>query len=43
MPPSISNYSSIETFNETGAVNYTELFDDYEDAYSTLDQDQATS
>ena len=39
MPRSISNYSSIETFNETSAVNYTELFDDYEDAYSTLEQD----
>lgn len=36
---SYSNYSSIETFNETGAVDYTGLLDEFEDAYSTLEQD----
>ncbi|MCJ1371145.1 hypothetical protein MMC20_002360 [Loxospora ochrophaea] len=34
-----NDYSLIETFNETGAVNFTYLIDDYEDAYSTLEQD----
>ncbi|KAL8713292.1 MAG: hypothetical protein Q9220_002491 [cf. Caloplaca sp. 1 TL-2023] len=34
-----SDYDSIETFNETGAVDFTDLLDDYEDAYSTLEQD----
>jgi len=34
-----SNYSAIETFNETGAVDYTDLLDDYETDYSTLEQD----
>ncbi|KAL8834954.1 MAG: hypothetical protein Q9170_003531 [Blastenia crenularia] len=34
-----SDYASIITFNETGAVNFTTLLDDYEDAYSTLEQD----
>lgn len=38
-PRSYSNYSSIQTFNETGAVDYTGLLDDFEDAYSTLEQD----
>ncbi|KAI9838848.1 MAG: hypothetical protein M1819_004055 [Sarea resinae] len=34
-----SNYSSIQTFNGTGAVDYTDLLDDFEDAYSVLEQD----
>ncbi|KAL8721307.1 MAG: hypothetical protein Q9225_001967 [Loekoesia sp. 1 TL-2023] len=34
-----SDYDSITTFNETGAVNFTNLLDDFEDAYSTLEQD----
>ncbi|KAL8808171.1 MAG: hypothetical protein Q9182_000235 [Xanthomendoza sp. 2 TL-2023] len=34
-----SDYDSIATFNETGAVNFTYLLDDYEDAYSTFEQD----
>lgn len=34
-----SNYSSIETFNETGAVDFTSLISDYGTAYSTLEQD----
>ncbi|KAL8765096.1 MAG: hypothetical protein Q9209_007719 [Squamulea sp. 1 TL-2023] len=34
-----SNYDSIATFNETGAVDFTDLFDEYEDAYATLEQD----
>ena len=33
-----SDYDSIETFNETGAVNYTDLIDDFEDAWSTFEQ-----
>ncbi|KAK4692806.1 polyamine oxidase, partial [Lecanoromycetidae sp. Uapishka_2] len=34
-----SNYSSIKTFNETGAVDYTDLLNDFETDYSTLEQD----
>lgn len=35
-----SNYSSIETFNQNGAVDFTDLIDDYEgDPYSTVEQD----
>lgn len=34
-----SDYSSIATYNETGAVNFTSLLDDYEDAYADLEQD----
>lgn len=34
-----SDYSALTTFNETGAVNFTGLLDDFEDAYSTLEQD----
>ena len=35
-----SNYSSIETFNQHGAVDYTDLIDDFEgDPYSTVEQD----
>lgn len=35
-----SNYSSIQTFNETGVVNFTDLIDDFENnAYSILEQD----
>lgn len=34
-----SDYDSIATFNETGATNFTGLLDDFEDAYSKLEQD----
>ncbi|KAL9029669.1 MAG: hypothetical protein Q9196_002111 [Gyalolechia fulgens] len=34
-----SDYGSIVTFNETGATNFTGLVDDFEDAYSKLEQD----
>ncbi|KAI4179106.1 MAG: hypothetical protein LQ348_005463, partial [Seirophora lacunosa] len=34
-----SDYHSLTTFNETGPVNFTGLLGDYEDAYSTLEQD----
>lgn len=34
-----SNYSSILTYNETGYVDYSEILNDFEDAYSTLEQD----
>lgn len=35
-----SDYSSIETFDETGAVNFTDIIDDFENGpYSTLEQD----
>ncbi|MCJ1321281.1 hypothetical protein MMC15_006625 [Xylographa vitiligo] len=34
-----SDYSSIETFDQTGAVNYTDLLDTFDDAYSVLEQD----
>lgn len=34
-----SNYSSIETFNASGAVDFLRLLDDYEIAYSTVEQD----
>ena len=34
-----SDYDSISTFNETGAVNFTDKLGEYEDAYSTLEQD----
>ncbi|KAL9050875.1 MAG: hypothetical protein Q9206_004919 [Seirophora lacunosa] len=37
--PSYSDYHSLTTFNETGPVNFTGLLGDYEDAYSTLEQD----
>lgn len=37
-----SNYSSILTYNETGYTDYTSLFDDYEDAYATVEQDAGT-
>ena len=36
---SYSDYSSIETFDENGAVNYTDLLDTYDNAYSSLEQD----
>lgn len=39
IPRSYSNYSSIETFNETGAVDYKDLLDHFQDAYATLEQD----
>lgn len=34
-----SDYSSILTYDQTGAVNYTYLLDDYEDSYAILEQD----
>lgn len=34
-----NDYSSLETFTENGAVNYTDLLDDYSDSYSTVEQD----
>lgn len=34
-----SNYSSIQTFNESGATDFTALNSDYQTAYSTLEQD----
>jgi polyamine oxidase len=34
-----SNYSSILTYNETGYVDYSDLLNDFEDAYSNLEQD----
>ncbi|KAL9608515.1 MAG: hypothetical protein Q9167_006666 [Letrouitia subvulpina] len=33
-----SDYSAIETFNETGVVNFTYLLDDFDDAYASLEQ-----
>ncbi|KAL1652017.1 hypothetical protein SLS58_000140 [Diplodia intermedia] len=33
-----SNYSSILTYNETGAVDFTDLLDDFEDAYAIVEQ-----
>lgn len=37
-----SNYSSIATFDETGAHDYTDLIDEFENAYTTLEQDAGT-
>ncbi|KAI1460550.1 putative flavin-containing polyamine oxidase [Annulohypoxylon moriforme] len=34
-----SNYSSILTYDETGANDYSDLFDSFEDAYGTMEQD----
>ena len=34
-----SDYSSIQTFNETGATDFTDLLDDFEDSYATFEQD----
>ncbi|KAH8685850.1 putative flavin-containing polyamine oxidase [Tricladium varicosporioides] len=34
-----SNYSSIETYDQTGASDYTSYFDQYEAAYATVEQD----
>ena len=36
---SYSDYSSIETFNETGIVDYTDLLDTFEESYATFEQD----
>ena len=36
---SFSNYSSLETFKETGAVDYTNLLNDYQTAYSKVEKD----
>ncbi|KAI9933929.1 hypothetical protein ASPWEDRAFT_106112 [Aspergillus wentii DTO 134E9] len=37
-----SNYSSIRTYNETGAVDYTHLLDEYEDKYELAAQEAGT-
>lgn len=37
-----SNYSSIETYDQTGASDYTSYFDEYETAYATVEQDAGT-
>jgi len=38
-----SDYSSILTYDETGAVDYTKLLDEtYEDAYAIVEQDAGT-
>lgn len=34
-----SDYSSIATFNETGAVDYTPLLDEFEEAWAIFEQD----
>ncbi|KAL9093027.1 MAG: hypothetical protein Q9165_004165 [Trypethelium subeluteriae] len=34
-----SNYSDILTYDETGASDYSDLLDDFEGAYATLEQD----
>lgn len=34
-----SNYSSIETFNASGMVNYSSLLNDYQNAYSIVQED----
>ncbi|KAI1143641.1 putative flavin-containing polyamine oxidase [Hypoxylon sp. FL0543] len=34
-----SNYSSILTYDETGAVDYSDLFDTFETAYGIMEQD----
>jgi polyamine oxidase len=34
-----SNYSSIGTFNETGAVDFTLLMDEFEEAWAIFEQD----
>ncbi|KUJ24285.1 uncharacterized protein LY89DRAFT_713167 [Mollisia scopiformis] len=34
-----TNWSSIQTFDENGAVDYAYLLDDYETAYGTVEQD----
>jgi polyamine oxidase len=33
-----SDYSSITSFNETGAVNYTSMIGDFEDAWTIFEQ-----
>jgi len=37
-----SDYSSILTYDQNGAINYTDLLDDYENSYSILEQDAGT-
>jgi len=37
-----SDYSSILTYDQTGAVNYTDLLDDYEDSYAIVEQNAGT-
>jgi polyamine oxidase len=34
-----SDYSSIATFDETGAVDYTDLLDEFEEAWTVFEQD----
>ena len=33
-----SNYSSLETFNQDGATDFNDLINDFEDAYSTVEE-----
>ena len=35
---SYSNYSSIETFDQTGAVDYSNLLNDYDNAFTTVSE-----
>jgi polyamine oxidase len=37
-----SNYSSIQTYDENGFADYAGLLDDYETAYSTVEEDSGT-
>ena len=39
MTNTYSNYSDILTYNETGAADYSDLLDGFDDAYATLEQD----
>ena len=39
MPPKFSDYSSVQTFNETGASDFTSLISDYQTSYAALEQD----
>ncbi|TVY48654.1 Polyamine oxidase [Lachnellula occidentalis] len=37
-----SNYSSIQTYDQDGSADFTGLLDDFEDAYTTVEQDAGT-
>ena len=39
MKEKYSNYSSVLTYNETGFTDYSDLFDTYDDAYTSFEQD----
>ena len=39
LPNRYSNFSSIQTYNETGAVDFTPLIDEYDEAYALVEQD----